>query len=221
MENAVGFIRRNLLVPVPQIVDIEAFNTDLLARCHDLGGQDHYRKDHPIARLFDRRSKRVFPCHRWPSLPHGLNPGSLTEGRVKIGGTYYLVDPALHGVRITVGIHPDHIEFFTPTGKPVRILPRDYTHSAITISDPGTLLSLVATRPDLENKALYGHVCLMLSWAGSTPLITTRNVEPYNNLSQTIATGCVRRGHERCHQKGSLIEAMESNKEHSPSSQRR
>lgn len=191
VENAVGFIRRNLLVPVPQIVDIEAFNTDLLARCHDLGGQDHYRKDHPIARLLTDDQSEGLPLPRVAFTPARFESRVADrEGRVKIGGTYYLVDPALHGVRITVGIHHDHIEFFTPTGKPVRILPRDYTHSAITISDPGTLLSLVATRPGAwkQSPVRTRMPDALVVWIDTTDYDTKRRA--LQQLDQTIATGC-------------------------------
>ncbi len=44
VENKVGYIRRNLFVPVPTVVDMESFNRELLQRCEKDGERDHYRQ---------------------------------------------------------------------------------------------------------------------------------------------------------------------------------
>lgn len=41
VENKVGFIRRNLLVPLPQITNIDSFNKSLLNKCMDISNKDH------------------------------------------------------------------------------------------------------------------------------------------------------------------------------------
>ena len=44
VENAVGFLRRNLMVPVPEAEDLDALNGRLLAGCDRLLGGTHYRE---------------------------------------------------------------------------------------------------------------------------------------------------------------------------------
>lgn len=148
VENAVGFIRRNLLVPLPQVVDIDAFNQGFLDRCNELGNQTHYRKGHLVKDLLETDRSEALALPRIEFTPARLETRIADkEGRVKIGGTFYLASPALHGLQITVGIHHDHIEFFDPEGELVRSLPRDYSNSATTITDAVPLLSILTSRP--------------------------------------------------------------------------
>lgn len=148
VENAVGFIRRNFLVPVPQVVDIDSFNQGFLDRCDALGEEKHYRKQQPIKDLLAMDRCEGLPLPRTVFTPARVETRIADkEGRVKIGGTLYLASPALYGLQVTVSIHHDHIEFFDPDGELVRSLPRDYSHSPTTITDTAPLLSLLATRP--------------------------------------------------------------------------
>lgn len=53
VENKVGYHRRNLLVPVPEFDQLEAFNAELLLRCEEDNYRDHYRKEQLISELFE------------------------------------------------------------------------------------------------------------------------------------------------------------------------
>ena len=44
VEGKVGYHRRNLLVPVPRVEDLRAFNRELLARCEADRQRPHYQK---------------------------------------------------------------------------------------------------------------------------------------------------------------------------------
>lgn len=148
VENAVGYIRRNLFVPMPSVIDLEEHNKMLLERCDDLGSQEHYRKKAPITALLEQDKQEGLPLPRAAFTPARFETRKADkEGRVKIQGTYYLADPAARGQDLPVGIHHDHIEIFNPEGISIRRLPRDYTGSATTITDPEPLLSLLAVRP--------------------------------------------------------------------------
>lgn len=52
VENKVGYKRRNFFVPVPQIVDLEAFNKNLLIQCDEDIKREHYEKKALISELF-------------------------------------------------------------------------------------------------------------------------------------------------------------------------
>ena len=53
VENKVGYLRRNLLVPVPQFLDIHKFNQELLVKCDEDSLREHYRKEIYISELFN------------------------------------------------------------------------------------------------------------------------------------------------------------------------
>ena len=51
VENKVGYLRRHLLVPRPDVDDLPAFNQALLARCEADWNRPHYKKHTPLATL--------------------------------------------------------------------------------------------------------------------------------------------------------------------------
>ena len=61
VENAVGYSRRNHLVPVPEFEDFESFNRHLEAKCREDMSQTSARKKQSIAELFDEEKKHLLP----------------------------------------------------------------------------------------------------------------------------------------------------------------
>ena len=52
VENKVGFLRRNMFVPVPEIKDMNKFNKELLEKCQQDMNRLHYKKNKLISELF-------------------------------------------------------------------------------------------------------------------------------------------------------------------------
>jgi len=52
VENKVGYLRRNLLVPKPEFMDLAEYNKQLLKRCEQDLERIHYRKERLISELF-------------------------------------------------------------------------------------------------------------------------------------------------------------------------
>lgn len=61
VENKVGYLRRNLLVPVPRFDDLRTFNQRLLERCDEDMNRPHYKKETLIADLFAEDRTRFLP----------------------------------------------------------------------------------------------------------------------------------------------------------------
>lgn len=57
VENKVGYIRRNYLLPPPIIDDLEDFNKKLLQTCSKDLEREHYEKKEPISELFSREQE--------------------------------------------------------------------------------------------------------------------------------------------------------------------
>jgi hypothetical protein len=64
VENKVGYIRRNFLLPPPRIDDLEAFNDALLGRCMADLEREHYAKKEPIIDLFAAEKDALIPLPR-------------------------------------------------------------------------------------------------------------------------------------------------------------
>lgn len=64
-----GYLRRNLLVPVPEMTSLEAYNGELLARCDGDHRRAHYRSEKTIAELFTADEAALLPLPQIPFDP--------------------------------------------------------------------------------------------------------------------------------------------------------
>ena len=61
VENKVGYLRRNYLLPPPKIEDLAAFNQELLQKCSKDIEREHYRKGGQISEIFAEEQKALIP----------------------------------------------------------------------------------------------------------------------------------------------------------------
>lgn len=61
VENKVGYERRNMFVPIPSILDFDAFNSRLFEACNKDLQRMHYKKESLIAELFEKDKKALIP----------------------------------------------------------------------------------------------------------------------------------------------------------------
>ena len=124
VENKVGFIRRNLFVPVPRIGGTGIYNRHLLDRCMRLSEQKHWRKGEPEARLFaeDRVAMAGLPENPFDAVRY-VRPKADKRGKVRIEGKrLYSTDPALAGTTLIVGRR--HRRAHIRRGRHLRVQPR-------------------------------------------------------------------------------------------------
>ena len=61
VENAVGFVRRNLMVPMPSAESFQTLTRAWLDACERIAGSDHYRHDVPVIELFEAEKDHMLP----------------------------------------------------------------------------------------------------------------------------------------------------------------
>ena len=66
VENKVGYLRRNYLLPPPKIVDLGAFNGELLKECMKDLEREHYVKGEQISKLFAAEVEAMIELPREP-----------------------------------------------------------------------------------------------------------------------------------------------------------
>ncbi len=90
VENKVGTLRRRLLVPVPEVDDLPAYNAGLWARCEAEWQHLHYKKGVAVAALFDqeRAALRQLPRADFQAVRYGQvhTDGS---GKFQVDGAHY------------------------------------------------------------------------------------------------------------------------------------
>lgn len=148
VENAVGFLRRNLMVPVPEAADLGELNARLLAGCDALLDGPHYREGVPIRELLAEDLAALLPlpgarfdCVRWERRR------ADREGRVEVDGTLYCAGPYWHGRWMLVGLRAATVEILDERGRHAATLPRSWSRGGGTVFDPATLVPAVTARP--------------------------------------------------------------------------
>jgi len=153
VENAVGFLRRNLMVPEPEATSLQALNKVLMAQCVGLGAATHWRKGLPITELFtqDVAASLALPGIGFDPVRYESRKADKT-GNLLIDGNTYAAGPAFHSRTLTVGLRHDVVEILDEHAVPVRTFPRAFGRQAETIFDPASLLPLLAAKP-----GAWGH----------------------------------------------------------------
>jgi transposase len=112
IEGEGGYFRRNHLVPVPRVADLDALNAMLLAAC---------RSDE--ARVLDGRSETIGAAvaiergHLLPCAAEGHDLAEIVfplvdkQGCVTVKTNFYSV-PARAGTRVEAHVHPLHVELW-------------------------------------------------------------------------------------------------------------
>lgn len=149
VENKVGFIRRNLLVPPPQITNAKSFNKSLLDRCMELSEKDHWSKGEPEKDLFaeDRRAMGGLPSKPFRAVRY-LGSVANKKGKVRVDGQHlYSTDPAFAGREMLVELGATEVRIFDEGGAFVCRHPRAYGSAPTDSTDPGSQLHLLCTKP--------------------------------------------------------------------------
>jgi transposase len=113
VENKVGYVRRNLLVPVPTIADFTGFNEELLKRCDENHERGHYRHGKTISELWLEEKQHLlklpdyeYNVYRYESLAVNKN------GFILIDTVRYGLSPEMSGTIVQAKIYFDKVEVY-------------------------------------------------------------------------------------------------------------
>ena len=147
VENAVGFLRRNLLVPVPSFGSMEELNRYLAAGCAGLNAASRARDGRPAPEALadDLVEMRALPgvpfdAVRWvPAKADKL-------GYVTAAGREYVAGPAWHDRRLLGGLRAGTVEILADRGRRVAVLPRAFGEGP-AVRNPASLVPALVARP--------------------------------------------------------------------------
>lgn len=149
VENKVGFIRRNLFVPMPNITNLGAYNRHLMPRCIALSdGKPHWSKGEPESQLFveDRFAMSGLPAKesrvvRWET------PKTDKQGRFRLERVHvYSTSPEPACTEVIVGIGADAVSCYTPDGRLVCEHRRAYGSAPTDSEEPASQLALLCVK---------------------------------------------------------------------------
>ena len=149
VENMVGKLRRNLLVPVPKVEDLDMYNERLLLSCMEEADDIHYRKGENCIDLFGEDSialrplpEKTFSCIRYERYK------TDKQGNIVIGGKHrYSTDATFCYQEIIIGFGAFTVEIYDSRGNAVAVHKRLYTDGPDESVDPSASLRLLVSRP--------------------------------------------------------------------------
>lgn len=147
-ENAVGFPRRDLMVPTPSAEGWDRLTDAWLERCDEIARGVHYREDVPVRDLFETDLGHMLPLP--PSMFDACDWRGVKAGRtgtVAIGSNRCLAGPEWRSMRLMAGVRALRVELRSMDGEPIVTLERRWGRSPDTAMDPLSLLAIIARKP--------------------------------------------------------------------------
>lgn len=147
VENAVGFLRRNLLVPEPRVASVKELNANLRAGCDRINAMSSNRDGKPSSDAVREDLAGMlalpgvaFDAVRWVSVK------ANKLGKVEVDGVSYMAGPSWHSWDLLAGMRRDTVEIVDGRGRKVAILPRAWRPGS-DVRNPASLLPALLARP--------------------------------------------------------------------------
>lgn len=147
VENAVGFLRRNLMSPPPSAPSLDAPDAALLEGCDGLLGGEHYRRHVRVSELMsaDRAALLPLPGVGFDAVRWERRRADK-QGCVVVGDAGCCAGPYWHGRWMLVGMRASTVELPGERGRKAARLPREWSPGT-TVRDPSTLVPALVARP--------------------------------------------------------------------------
>jgi transposase len=171
VEHGVGYVRRNFLVPIPQVDSFATLNTHLLAKCEQDRARTVHGEQESIASLWQQELSllRPHPTHDLPccvTLPTTRTPYS----QVIFETNRYSVPVDQGGSQLSLRAYPFHIEVLDRDQVLARH-PRSYAREQ-DVFDPLHYLPLLLQRP-----GAFEHAKPLRRWRETWPACYTTLLE--------------------------------------------
>ena len=147
VENAVGFLRRNLLVPVPEVASVDELNERLRAGCERInaGARSRAGAPTPEALREDLAGMLALPGAPFDAV-RWTHARADKRGYVRVDGNLYCVGPAWHDRELVVGVRARSVEVLADRGRRVATLARSFGEGE-TVRNPASLIPALVARP--------------------------------------------------------------------------
>ena len=147
VENAVGFLRRNLLVPEPRVSTLAGLNALLRDGCDRVNASSSARDGRPVgeARREDLAAMLALPAAPFDAV-RWVPVRSDSRGYVELDGSTYCAGPAWHDRRLLAGVRASSVEILADRGRRVAALPRSWV-AGESVRNPLSLVPALVARP--------------------------------------------------------------------------
>lgn len=148
VEKKVGFIRKNLFVPLPNVMNIASYNRTLLARCDEIAEREHWKRGGSQRELFVEDGLALIGLpEKGFDVVRYVKAKANKQGKISVDGPhYYSTDPALAGCELTIALRAYEIEVFDTDAASVCTHARSYGSAPTDSTDPASQLALLSAK---------------------------------------------------------------------------
>ena len=148
VENKVGYIRRNYLLPPPRIDDLEAFNIELLERCTKDIERKHYVKEEQISELFQMEQEALIPLPRERFRVFTLEQAKTDDySFVRFDNNRYSTSPEYAGCEVWLEIGAFEIRVLNTKYELVVVHKRKYGRDLVPTIDFENYIGALSRKP--------------------------------------------------------------------------
>ncbi len=150
VEGKIGYLRRNLFVPMPVMNNIDDYNKELLMRCMILHNHKHHRSKESIIELFncDVQALLLMPQKDF-EVATILERKVDREGCVRFQGQrIYYLEPCFAKSKVQVKLTYNKVEFYEMNQKPIAEFERLYGDKNYTAIHWEQWLPTIARKPN-------------------------------------------------------------------------
>ena len=154
MGSAVGFLRRDLLAPVPEAASPDGPSEVLHEGCERIDGRSEGREGKPTREAFAEDLAGMlalpgvpFDAVRWQRAK------SDRRGYVRIDGDPCCAGPAWHDRELVVGVRAETVEVLADRGRHVATLPRSFGQGE-AVRNPASPMPALVARPRASGESV-------------------------------------------------------------------
>lgn len=156
VENKVGYLRRNLLVPIPNFVDINAFNKRLLKECDEDHNRVHYEKNLLIKDLLQEQLLKNQKVNEIDFEVFRLEKRIVNKyGNIELDTNSYSVNTSLRGTEVLVKIEANKLIILDSDYRKIIEHNRSFEKNQEIISYRESLDLIIKKINALENSQFY------------------------------------------------------------------
>lgn len=148
VENAVGFLRRNIMVPIPEATSMQQLNQLLTERVARFAAKRHWKKQVSSEELFaeDRAALQRLPTARFDPVHYQARKANK-YGHVQVAHNTYAAGPEFASRQVMVGLRHETVELLDEHAAVIRSFPRVFGQHPETITEPSIVLGVLARKP--------------------------------------------------------------------------
>jgi transposase len=148
VENKVGYLRRNYLLPPPKIEDLEMFNAKLLDECMEDLEREHYVKKEPIIDLFRVEQEALIPLPRERFRVFTLEKVKTDKySFIKYDNNRYSTAPEYFECEMWLEIGSSELRVLNKNYEEVAVHERKYGHNVEPVIDFENYIGTLSRKP--------------------------------------------------------------------------